>query len=106
MIPIAAAPVIVVGGVAALAATDPTGGGLLQYGAIGILALLALAAVRVLFRQANEAAARDRARADRLEEELRKANAAMQDKALTTLAAATQAIQAALEVLGDERRSP
>lgn len=83
---------------------DPTGGSLLQYGAIGILATFAIVVARVLFKQNSENAARDRARADRLEEELRKTNQAIQDKALTTLSAATHAITAALEVLGDGRK--
>lgn len=87
-----------------LAQAADTGGVLLQYGAIGAIALLALLAVRVLFSQITSNAAADRARADRLEEELRRTNADIQDKVLVTLAAAQQAISVALETMREDRR--
>lgn len=79
-----------------LAAGAQTGSELVQYGAIGIIALLALAAVRVLFARVTATADLERQRADRLEEELRKLNADIQERYLTTLSEATRAIAAAL----------
>lgn len=69
---------------------------LVQYGAIGVIAVLALLAVRVLFARVAAAADLERARADRLEEELRKLNADIQERYLTTLSEATKAISSAL----------
>ncbi len=86
------------------AAADPTSS-LVQFGALGILAALAVAAVRVLFTQITANAERDRARADRLEEELRKANADLQDKTLPALASAQQVITAAMDMLREDRRT-
>lgn len=67
-----------------------------QYGALGVIALLALVAVRVLFARVTATADLERARADRLEEELRKLNATIQERYVTTLSEATRAIAAAL----------
>ncbi len=67
-----------------------------QYGALGVIALLALIAVRVLFARVTATADLERARADRLEEELRKLNATIQEKYVSTLSEATRAIAAAL----------
>jgi len=78
-------------------------GGLLQYGALGIIALLALGAVRVLFLRETKSLDLERQRADRLEEELRKLNAAVQEKYVTTLAQATLAIGDALEITRRQR---
>lgn len=69
---------------------------LLQYGALGVVAALCLLAVRVLFARVTATADLERARADRLEEELRKLNADIQERYLTTLSEATRAISAAL----------
>lgn len=68
----------------------------IQYGALGVIALLALVAVRVLFARVTATADLERARADRLEEELRKLNLAVQERYVTTLSDATRAISAAL----------
>lgn len=67
-----------------------------QYGALGVIALLALLAVKVLFARVTATADLERARADRLEEELRKLNATVQERYVTTLSDATRAIAAAL----------
>lgn len=67
-----------------------------QYGALGVIALLALVAVRVLFARVTATADLERARADRLEEELRKLNQTVQERYVTTLSEATRAISAAL----------
>lgn len=69
---------------------------LFQFGAIGIVAGLLAIAVRVLFARVTATADLERARADRLEEELRKLNADIQERYLTTLSEATRAISAAL----------
>jgi hypothetical protein len=69
---------------------------LLQYGALGVVAFLCLIAVRVLFARVTATADLERARADRLEDELRKLNADIQERYLTTLSEATRAISAAL----------
>ena len=68
----------------------------IQYGALGIIASLALLAVRVLFARVTATADLERARADRLEEELRTLNATIQERYVTTLSEATRAISAAL----------
>lgn len=76
---------------------------LIQYGAIGVIALLALLAVRVLFARVTATADLERARADRLEEELRKLNATIQERYVTTLAEANRAISAALAATQKDR---
>lgn len=50
---------------------------LLQQGAIGVVALLALAAVKVMFARLSAEADGHKQRADRLEDELRKLNEAV-----------------------------
>jgi hypothetical protein len=76
---------------------DPaTSDAFLQYGAVGAVALLALLAVRVLFARVTATADLERARADRLEEELRRLNATIQERYVTTLSEATRAISEAL----------
>lgn len=80
----------------AQAATDAVGNVLLQYGAVGALALLGLVAVRVLFRREIEAHEYHRQRADRLEAELRQLNTTIQERYVATLAEATRAISEAL----------
>jgi hypothetical protein len=73
----------------------------LQYGAIGVIAALALVAVRVLFQREVLAHQRALDRADRLEAELRTLNETVQTRALTTLAQASSAITAALRLTGN-----
>jgi hypothetical protein len=79
-----------------IAAADPVTLVLLQYGAVGAIALLALAAVRVLFNRMSAQAERDRERADRLAEELRELNETVRTEYISTLAKATEAIADAL----------
>jgi hypothetical protein len=71
---------------------DPVSVALIQYGAVGAIAIMALYAVRVLFNRVTEQAAR----ADRLEDELRKLNELVRTEYLGTLAKATDAIADAL----------
>lgn len=75
-----------------------------QYSALGVIALLALGAVRVLFQRETKSLDLERARADRLEEELRKLNTAITERYVQTLTQATQAISEALEVTQRDRR--
>lgn len=79
-----------------IAQADPVSVVLIQYGAVGAVAIMALAAVRVLYLRITETAERERARADRLEEELRKLNETVRTEYLVTLAKATEAISDAL----------
>jgi hypothetical protein len=72
---------------------------LLQYGAVGVIAILALAAVRVLFKKTDEAYKAANARADRLEAELQKLNDTVQQQYLTVLAQATAAMSEAFDVI-------
>lgn len=72
---------------------------LAQYGAIGLIAILALAAVRVLFKREVDAHQQETARADRLEIELRKLNETVQQQYLTVLAQATSAMSEAFDVM-------
>jgi hypothetical protein len=71
----------------------------LQYGAIGLIAALALAAVRVLFKREIAQHEQDRQRADRLETELKLLNGTIQEKYLTVLAQATAAMSEAFDVI-------
>jgi len=75
---------------------DPVSVALIQYGAVGAIAIMALFAVRVLFNKITEALERERARADRYEDELRKLNETVRTEYLGTLAKATEAISDAL----------
>jgi hypothetical protein len=76
---------------------DPTST-LTQYGALGVMVGLLGLAVRVLFAREAKAHDLERARADRLEGELRALNSAIQERYMTTLAEATHAISEALAV--------
>jgi len=72
---------------------------LIQYGALGVIAALALGAVRVLFQREVSAHDLERKRADRLEEELRRLNTAVQDRYVTTLGEATKVMSEVLDHL-------
>lgn len=72
---------------------------LAQYGAIGFIALLALAAVRVLFQREVKAHELDAARADRLEAELKSLNETVRTQYITTLTQATLAMSEAFDVI-------
>lgn len=81
--------------------------GLLQYGAIGLVALLALAAVWKLFARQIQMHERDIARADKAEEELSKLNALIREQLVAQLTQTAAALSRAADVLDpryDERR--
>jgi DNA integrity scanning protein DisA with diadenylate cyclase activity len=77
-------------------------GTFVQYGALGVIALLALAAVRVLFQREVRANDLERQRADRLEEELRRLNNTIQDRYITTLTEASRVMSEVLDYLRRE----
>ena len=72
---------------------------LLQYGAVGVLATLSLAAVRVLFKREITAHEQETLRANRLEAELKQLNEAVLTQYITTLTQATVALSSALDFL-------
>lgn len=75
---------------------DPVTGVLVQYGALGVLVIIALAAARVLFKRQVAAADREAQRADRLEEELRKLNEVIRGELFRSIGDATKAVSDAL----------
>ncbi len=64
---------------------------LLQYGAIGVIAVLALAAVRVLFARLSAELESHKARGDRLELELIKLNEAVRNEYISTISVSSRA---------------
>lgn len=79
-------------------AGDPTSV-LLQYGALGVLTLCAVIAVKVMYSRETEAHQRERERADRLEAELRQLNATIRTEYISTIGSATRAIAEANEAV-------
>jgi hypothetical protein len=77
-------------------ASDPATGDLLQYGALGVLALMALAAVKVLFGRLTSSEQREQQRADRLEAELRELNELIRGELIKSIGDATRAVAEAL----------
>ena len=69
---------------------------LLQYGALGVLTLGALAVAKVLFKNLQDAYQREKERSDRLEAELRQLNEAVRDQYIDTISQATSAVANAL----------
>ncbi len=76
---------------------------LLQYGAIGVIAVMALAAVRVLFSREVKSHEADSARADRAEAALSQLNEAVRAQYISTLTQATSAITDTLQVVREMR---
>lgn len=74
-----------------------------QYGALGVIALLALLAVRALYLREAAALDRERERRDAAEVELRAMNAKMQDTIVPILTEATRVISEVLEHTRDRR---
>lgn len=85
------------------AAPDPQGV-LLQYGAIGAIALLALYAVVKLFGRQVAQHERDIARAAKAEEALAALNQLIREQLVVSLTRATDAIGRVAELLSDERK--
>lgn len=76
---------------------------LAPYGAVGLLAALAVTAVKVLFGREVKAHEQETERANRLEAELLRLNETIRTQYLTTLGDATRAIGDALAVV---RKAP
>lgn len=76
----------------------------MQFGAVGVIALMALAAVRVLFQREVKAHQQAIDRADRLEAELKKLNETIQTQYITTLTQATLAMSQAFEAIRERER--
>lgn len=76
-------------------------GVLIQYGAVGIIALVALLAVRVLFARMTETVERETERANRLENELRALNEAVRGEYINTITTAAHAITDANRAVAD-----
>jgi hypothetical protein len=74
---------------------------LIQYGALGILALVSIIAVRILFNRLSDAYNRERDRADRLEAELKSLNDVIRSDYLGTIAKASDAIGEANRVVSE-----
>lgn len=79
-----------------ISAGDPVEVALIQYGAVGAIAIMALLAVRVLFNKITAELEYHRLRGDKAEEELRKLHEVVRNEYLGTLARATEAIADAL----------
>jgi hypothetical protein len=75
---------------------DPVTGVLIQYGAVGAVALLALAAVRVMYARLSSSVDREAARADRLEAELLKLNEAVRNDYISAISSANRSVADAL----------
>lgn len=83
------------------AAEDPVTGVLVQYGAVGVIAILGILVSRTLYNRLSQALDRETARGDRLEQELRTLNETVRTEYVTTLAAASHAIQESSRAVAD-----
>lgn len=79
-------------------AADPAGS-LIQYGALGVLAALAVAAVRVLFKQQTATYEREQKRADGAEQELRALNKDVREQVMPALTRSTEAVSEAMRIM-------
>ena len=83
--------------------------GLLQYGAIGAIALIALYAVKVMFQRQVQSHERERAeyiaRCDRAEQQLAQINQLLRDQMVAQLTRATDVIGRVAELLGEQRHA-
>jgi len=80
--------------------TDPTSV-LLQYGALGAIVIFAGIAVRVMYLRIVQAYEYERARADRLEAELRELNSTIRGDYVGTIGNATRAITEATDAVSN-----
>ncbi|QJY46645.1 hypothetical protein [Pseudonocardia broussonetiae] len=74
---------------------------LLEYGVLGIVVLLALAAIRVLFSRETAAHDRERERADNNADHIRELNQVMRDQVIPAVTSATATVANAAAVLRD-----
>lgn len=75
----------------------------LQYGALGILTLACIIAVRVLFAQVQADKKRESERADRNESELRDLNRTVQEQVIPAALAMVDATKELIQLLAHER---
>ena len=75
----------------------------LQYGALGLLALICAIAVRVLFQQVQADKQRETERADRNEEALRELNRAVRDQVIPAALDMVATTKALIELMAQER---
>lgn len=76
---------------------------LVQYGALGVLALVAIIAVRVLFNQVQADKQRETDRADRNEAALLELNRAVQEKIIPAALEMVSTTKALIELMAQER---
>lgn len=92
-----------------LAETTSAQDGLLQYGAIGAIALLALYAVKIMFTRQVQNHDRERAeltaRCDRAEAQLAQINQLLRDQLVAQLTRATDVIGRVAELMGEQRHA-
>ncbi len=72
-----------------------------QYGAIGLVAALSVWAVRIMYAKLQGAYEREKERADRLEEELRRLNEVIRTDYVDTISRASQAMSDANRAVAD-----
>jgi len=75
----------------------------LQYGALGLLALMCVLAVRVLFHQVSADKARESERADRNEEALRDLNRAVREQIIPAALDMVATTKALVDLMAQER---
>lgn len=75
-----------------------------QYGAVGVIATLALSGIGVLFRRGMKILDREQARADRLEAQLQALNEAVRGQYTHVVSEATKAIGDAIALVRSARR--
>jgi hypothetical protein len=78
------------------AAADPGNAILLQYGAVGDVAVVALLAARVLWKRLSDTLDRETERANRLEAELKALNEMIRTEYVRTIAEASRAVSDAM----------
>jgi cell division protein FtsB len=72
-----------------------------QYGAIGLVAALSVWAVRIMYGKLQAAYEREKERADRLEDELRRLNDMIRTDYVSTISRASQAMSEANRAVAD-----
>lgn len=77
---------------------------LLQYGAVGVLAVVAMLVAGKLFKQQIKAHERDIARADKAEEQLRELNRLVREQLVVELTRATDVLGRAIQLFSEEQR--
>lgn len=82
---------------------DPATQVLVQYGALGVLAIVALIGVRTLFQQVQADKKRETDRADRNEEALRELNKAVQERIIPAALDMVTTTKALIDLMAQER---